>query len=643
MREGGRGKKVVVGTLELAFEGYGFVVPEQKGVPDIFIPAHLIGDALHRDRVEITVVSAKSGKKEGRIVKILERGLTQLVGRFEIKGRSAVVITEDFRVRKQVSIPLGKDGGARHNEMVAVNITDYPSAGRPIRGEVIKRLGIRGSDATEMEILIAKHQIRETFPPRVLKDAEEAVRKFASEDTSGRTDLTGYPFTTIDGEDAKDFDDAVYAYPLGKDRVRVFISIADVSHFVREGSAMDTEALLRATSIYLPGKCIPMLPEDLSNGICSLVPNQLRFCFTAEFTIDARGAISDAKFYKSVIKSFYRMTYTEANNYLTHGRMIGAPKEVLSSLETLNLAAANFRKAREVRGSIDFDLPEPEVVLDLTGRPENIVKAERNAAHMLIEDLMIAANEAVAAFLSQKGYPCIYRVHDKPDPEKLLELNVLLKYLGHSVSIGRDPTPKKLSNIVKLVKGRPEERLINMLLLRSLAQAVYDTTNIGHFGLASRCYCHFTSPIRRYPDLIVHRLLSDLLKIERFRHARDTRYLKETAMHSSKMERRSIEAERESQRLYAAIFMRGKVGEIYDGLISHTAKKGVFVELIDYFVEGIIKPEDLRGDKFRYEQKNFSYVGRRSGRSIHIGDRIRVAVKEVSVEERMVYFELPPL
>jgi ribonuclease R len=333
------------------------------------------------------------------------------------------------------------------------------------------------------------------------------------------------------------------------------------------------------------------------------------------------------------------MTYTEANDYLSNGKKITPQQEVLKSLDYLNEAALFFRKHRSGRGSMDFDLPEPEIVLDLTGKPENVVKADRNIAHMLIEDLMIAANEAVAVYLSRKGYPCIYRIHDRPNSEKLMELKVLLKYLGHNVKIGRDPTPARLSKVVRVVKDRPEERLINMLLLRSMSQAEYSIKNIGHFGLASPCYCHFTSPIRRYPDLLVHRLLGDAIGSEKYSLAKSVNYLKEEAKHSSKMERKAMEAERESLSLYSAIFMRDKIGEIYDGLVSHTAKKGVFVELIDYFVEGLIKPEDLHGDYFRFDQKKFAFIGRKTGKSIHIGDRIRVIVKDVSIEERRVYFE----
>lgn len=632
-------KGMVTGVLTVTFEGYGFVIAEKKGDPDVFVPAHSMGDALHKDVVEVKTRPGRKGKLEGYITKIVERGLKQLVGRFEIRGKSGIVITDEFRVKRQVTIPKNSEGGARHNEMVVVRISQYPQGDQPLVGEVIKRLGVRGSDQTELNILVSRHHLPEEFPPSVLSESKAAVETFYKTEDENREDLTHLPFTTIDGEDAKDFDDAVYAEKLADGSHRVWISIADVSYFVKPGSKIDKEATKRATSVYLPGRCISMLPEDLSTNICSLVPNEMRYCFTADFVIDSEGIIRKSKFYKSKIKSNYRMTYTEANDYLTHGKNIEASKEVLKSLENIKEAANSFRKHRVARGSMDFDLPEPEIVLDLTGRPEDIVKAERNIAHMLIEDLMIAANEAVAVYLTRKGYSCVYRVHDKPDSEKLNELKILLKYLGHNVKIGSDPSPKRLAKVVKIVHGRPEERLINMLLLRAMSQAIYSTEDLGHFGLASKCYCHFTSPIRRYPDLLIHRLLADALKVEKYKFAHSVKYLKEAAKESSRMERKSMEAERESLNLYSAIFMRDKIGETFDGLVSHTAKKGIFVELNDYFVEGLIKPEDLIDDKYRYDPKKFSYIGGKTGKSIHIGDKIRVDVKDVNIEERRVYFE----
>jgi ribonuclease R len=635
----GSKKKEITGILEMTFEGYGFVISDQSGGEDVFVPAHAVGDALHRDHVEVRVRMGRRGKPEGAITRVLERGLKQLVGRFEIRGKSAIVITNDFRVKRRVLIPKNKELNVRHNEMVVVLITQYPRGDNPIVGEVVKSLGARGMDQTELNILMAKHNLPEGFPKSVYRESKDLVEKFYERDDTNRVDLTELPFTTIDGEDAKDFDDAIYGERLDNGTYRVWIAIADVSHFVKFGSKIDKEASKRATSVYLPGTCIPMLPEDLSTDICSLVPGEMRYCFTAELIIDQNGLIKDSKFYKSKIKSKYRMTYTEANDYLTHGKEIEAEQNVLTSLEHLNEASLLFRKHRIKRGSMDFDLPEPEILLDMTGRPENIVKADRNATHMLIEDLMIAANEAVAVLLTSKGYPCVYRIHDKPDTDKLGELKVLLKYLGHKVTIGPDPTPKKLANVVKIVHGRPEERLINMLLLRAMSQAVYSTKNIGHFGLASTCYCHFTSPIRRYPDLLIHRLLADAIGAEKFKMAHSIKYFKEEAKESSKKERKSMEAERESLNLYSAMFMRDKIGEAFDGLISHTAKKGIFVELIDYFVEGMIKPEDLPGDKYRFDPKKFAYIGRETGRSLHIGDKIRVVVKDVNIEERRVYFE----
>lgn len=630
----------MIGTLQMAYEGYGFVISDQKGAPDAFIPAHAIGDCLNKDRVEITLEPGRGGKMEGRIVKILERGLKQIVGRFEMRGQGGIVVSEDLRVAKMIVIPKRGEMGARHNEMVVVKIVKYPVGNKPIEGEVIKRIGRRGNDDTELTILAAKHQLPEEFPDSVVSEADRVVDDFTgNKERFEREDLTGRAFITIDGETAKDFDDAVYAERIDSSSTRLWISIADVSNFVREGGQIDLEASKRATSVYLPGTCVPMLPEQLSTNICSLVPDEDRFCFTAEMVVRSDGETVNHRFYRSRIKSKYRMTYTEANAYLSRGEKIPVDGAVLRSLENLKVTADWIRKRRSLSGSIDFDLPEPEINLDLQGKPESIVKAERNSAHMLIEDLMIAANEAVASFLTQRRYPCVYRVHDLPDTNKLMELKVLLKYLGHKVKFGREPTPKTLSHVVNCVHGLPEERLINMLLLRSMAQAVYSTKNIGHFGLASSCYCHFTSPIRRYPDLLVHRLLADALKYEKARRCFEKGYLINEAERSSKMERRSMEAEREAISLYSAIFMRDHVGEVFDGIISHVAKKGIFVELLEYFVEGLLDPTDLIGDTFKFDPKAFSYVGRKTNKGLHIGEKIRVVVKDVSIEDRRIFFE----
>jgi len=629
--------ETIIGRLDVTFEGYGFVTPNTRGIPDVFIPAQKVGDALHGDIVEVRVMTGRNGKREGSVVDIVERGTDRLIGRLEISGRSYVVITDDFRVRKVVVIPKGKEGGARHGDIVLVRITEYPRFGSPIKGEVIRSFGRRRGDSNEIEILIAKYGLEREFPPEVMREAEEAARRFMDA-AHTRLDLTRYPFVTIDGEDAKDFDDAVFGRMREDGSVEVFVSIADVSWFVRKGSRLDEEAKRRGTSVYLPGECIPMLPPVLSNGICSLNPGEERFCFTVEFVIGKDGKRRSNKFYRSIIKSAYRMTYTEANEYLTNKKEIGVSSEIRESLDALNAAALYFRNLRERRGSIDFDLPEPDVILDMMDRPISIVKAERNIAHMLIEDLMIAANEAVAEFLVQQRSPCIFRVHDRPDPEKLFEFKTILKNLGFHATFSHTPSPKELADIVKRVKGHPEERLLNTLLLRSLAQAEYDTKNIGHFGLASRCYCHFTSPIRRYPDLMVHRLLSNIIYSERSRDIYSETTLKEIASHSSRMERNAMEAEREAIKLYSMMLMKDKIGEVYDGFVSHISKKGAFVELVDFFIEGLLPIEGIEGDFFRFSSSDFSLTGRRTGTKIKIGSRIKVVVKDISLEEKMIYF-----
>jgi len=474
-----------------------------------------------------------------------------------------------------------------------------------------------------------------------------------------RKDLRDISFVTIDGETARDFDDAVAVKQLGGGLLRLWVSIADVSHFVKDHSVLDREAYKRSTSVYFPADCLPMLPEQLSNDLCSLKPDVDRLTMTAEMDIDPHGKIVRRDFYSSVIKSRQRMTYTAIKQILAEKdeNVRSKYQSLIPDFELMEECFNRLRAQRLARGSIDFDLPEPQIVIDMTGDIENIVKAERHVGHMMIEEFMVAANESVAEFLTKAKVGCVYRVHEHPDSKKLREFGMLLYNLGHHIRIGERVPPGRLARVVQEVRGTPEERLINKSLLRSMAQAVYSAENIGHYGLASQCYCHFTSPIRRYPDLVVHRLLKIALARKNPLLCKEGKgevdlphlnppltkgrsNLAEIAEHCSRRERIAMEAEREMLKLHVALFMKDKIGEKFDGIISHITKFGFFVELKEYFVEGLVRIESLPFDRYTFDEKSYSLRGKKHKKAYEIGDPVHVVVEEVDIPNREVNFTL---
>ncbi len=645
-------KQTLIGELRLHRDGYGFVTTGKKDEEDVFIPAKFVGDALHTDIVEVQVVPGRGEKSEGRIRKILERRVTKLVGRLEQSGRHCRVIADDRRVRHAIHVPDGKQGKARHGNNVVVQILRYPSGGEPMLGEVLEILGERGKETTEERAIIIRHQLPHTFSERVIDDADAC---FTGELPSGsnRKDLRDIEFVTIDGETARDFDDAVAVKRLGGGParhasslageagglIRLWVSIADVSHYVREKTALDHEAYKRGTSVYFPADCIPMLPEQLSNDLCSLKPDVDRLTMTAEMDVDPHGKIVRQDFYSSVIKSRQRMTYTAVKKILVDKdeKIREQYRLLIPNFELMEECFNRLRAKRLARGSIDFDLPEPEILIDMTGDIADIVKAERHVGHMMIEEFMIAANEAVAEFLTKAKGGCVYRVHEHPDSKKLREFGILCYNLGHHVRIGEKVSPGTLARVVDQVKGKPEERLVNTSLLRSMQQAVYSAENIGHYGLASQCYCHFTSPIRRYPDLVVHRLMK--IALARKCGSRPAN-LSEIAEHCSRRERIAMEAEREMAKLHVALFMKNKTGEQFEGIISHVTKFGFFVELKEYFVEGLVHLDSLPEDRYTFDEKGYSLHGKKRKKAYRIGDVVKVEVSEVDIPNREVNFTL---
>jgi len=639
------GENLVTGRLSCHPDGYGFVIPEGGG-DDVYIPARALAGSMHGDTVEVRIETFKAGgKKEGRIVRTVARGQTRVVGRFEQLKGFGVVVPDETRISQQIVISREGIGRAKGGQVVVAEITAYPTEKRRPEGRIVEVLGFPDDPEVEVRTIIAKHGLPFEFPAEVLAEARAVPQTVGEKDLKGRTDLREIVTVTIDGETARDFDDAVAVRKERGGNIRLWVSIADVSHYVKPDAPLDREAYLRGTSVYFPDRCIPMLPEELSNGICSLNPRVERLAMTAEMLFTRGGAMKEASFYPSVIKSNARLTYTIVKKILVDGDTdaIAAHKELVPHLEVMRELAQRLTDKRRKRGSIDFDLPEPQIILDLQGETTDIIQAERNLAHRIIEEFMLAANEAVASHIEAKGVPSLYRVHEPPDPAKLIDFQEFIFNFGfHFRMEGDRMEPAEIQRILTETEGTPEERLINQVLLRCMKQARYSHENLGHFGLAARCYTHFTSPIRRYPDLVVHRILKALLagKMTDKEMARLETTLPETATHTSRRERVAMEAEREIVALKKAQFMREKIGEDFDGYITGVTSFGLFVELADLFVEGMVHVSTMGDDYYRYVEKQHSLVGERLKETYRLGDKVRVTVAAVSIEKKQIEFVL---
>ncbi|WP_243371846.1 ribonuclease R [Geotalea sp. SG265] len=635
----------VAGKLSVHRDGYGFVMPDEGG-EDVFIPARYLRQNMHGDRVRVQIVSKKrDGKQEGRIIKTLEHGFTRIVGRLERGAKLSRVIPDEIRIGRDVVIPAKDAGKAVNGQVVVAEITSYAAAGRSLEGKVVEVLGWPDEPEVEVQTIIRKHELPHVFPPAALKAARAVPQTIAESDLDGRTDLRGQLTVTIDGETAKDFDDAVAVKKEANGVIRLWVSIADVSHYVKPGSALDKEAYLRGTSVYFPDRCIPMLPEELSNGICSLNPQVDRLTMTAEMLFDRSGTMVEADFYPSVIRSVARLTYTKVKKIVVDGdaELTREYAELVPELKTMEELALRLMEKRRKRGSIDFDLPEPEILLDITGGITAIVRAERNLAHKIIEEFMLAANEAVASHIEERDIPFLYRIHENPEFAKLQDFKEFIFNFGYELRLQEEKvSPGEFQRILDQAAGKPEERMINEVLLRCMKQARYSAENVGHFGLAAATYTHFTSPIRRYPDLVVHRILKKQLARKIGEKERDSlaATLPETALHTSKRERVAMEAEREIVELKKMQYMLDKVGAEFDGIITGVASFGFFVELVEIFVEGMVHISTLKQDFYEYVEKQHALIGERSRTTYRIGDPVRIRVAAVSLEKKQVEFVL---
>jgi ribonuclease R len=630
---------LVAGRLTVNPAGFAFCRPDDGDAEDVYVPAARVRPAMHGDRVLVQVErSGRRGRTEGRVVRILERATERIVGVFRRGRTTGVLVPQDPRVTVPILVPHDADGGAADGDMVVGEMVRHPGRAAEAEARVTSVLGPAADPRVETLAVIHAHGLPLDFPAGVDAEARRVPATVVPEHAAERLDLRALPIVTIDGENARDFDDAVLVEADGHGH-QLTVAVADVAHYVPAGSALDAEARARGTSVYFPDRVVPMLPEALSNGICSLRADEDRLVKVVRLRIDAEGRVRAASFHQAVIRSAARLTYTEVRQALVDRDPAVRARlhRVLPSLERAEVLAGRLLARRRMRGALDFDLPEAEIVLDLRGRPEQIVRAERSIAHRMIEEFMLAANEAVARELARRKLPLLYRVHEAPAPDTLGELARFLEGFGLRLHLeaGR-VTPAALQAVLERVTGRPEERLVHTVVLRSLTQARYATLPLGHFGLATDSYTHFTSPIRRYPDLVVHRLLDVALD----GHGRVPSDLAAIADETSARERVAMTAEREIVQLKKIQFMQDKVGRPYAGFVTGVTGFGFFVELAEVFVEGLVHVSTLDDDFYEHVERQHLLRGRRSHRTFRVGDPVRVTVTGASIERRRIDFEL---
>lgn len=660
----------VIGTLRCARSGHAFVVPDdpkerEKG--DLFVNARAMGPALNNDTVIARVTGVRERGREGRIEAVLHHANETVIGTFVKLKSENFASPIDERFLYEISIAPSDTLGASDGDIVNVEITRPPIAGRPPWGRVIETLGRPDQPGIDVEIIIRKHHLPYVFPEAALAEAEAIPEAVTEEQLAGRKDLRKTLTITIDGETARDFDDAVSLEELPNGRLLLGVHIADVSYYVREGSALDEEALERGTSVYFPERAIPMLPERLSNDICSLKPQVDRLTMSALIELHPGGRVADYRLTPSVIHSRERMTYTTVNEIISdpEGETASAHGDVKDMLLEMHKLTLLLIKRREERGAIDFDLPEAELWFNDEGQIGGIARSERNIAHRLIEEFMLLANETVASHVESLSVPLLYRIHEEPNPEKIEEFAEIAASFGHKFSM-HGPIPQRgFQQLAREIQGAPEERMLSYLMLRSMQRARYTPQNAGHFGLAMKTYTHFTSPIRRYPDLIVHRVLREVIERGRddewggvdpgAKHAikrvsfavldeeRETELragLETIGDRSSERERAAADAERELMDWRKAAFMADRVGDEFDGVVTGVKEYGFYVELDEFFIEGLVHISTLVDDVYEYQERKHWLVGRRTRREFRLGDRLRVSVNRVDQARHLIDFSV---
>jgi ribonuclease R len=632
---------VVVGTVSGHRDGFGFLVPDEGG-DDLFLPFREMRMLFHGDRAAARVAGRDDrGRPEGAIVEVLERRTRQVAGRFSLEGGVGFVTPDNRRISQRVVVPREATGPARHGDLAVVEITEQPSRNRDAVGRVLRVLPEQGGADAAIELAIASHGLSHAFPPEAIADARQYGREVARQPGDSREDLRKLPLVTIDGEDARDFDDAVFAEP-NPAGFRLVVAIADVSHYVRPGTALDAEARHRATSVYFPSRVLPMLPEELSNHLCSLMPDVDRLCMVCDMQVTRAGAVSKSRFYAAVMRSQARFTYTRVAAHLDGREPLarGLQARLAPVIDCLHQVYRALRKEREKRGALDFEAPEVKVLVDAAGNPTDIRAYPRNDAHRLIEECMIAANVQAAGFLKKRRLPALFRIHGKPDEDRIEELKRFLAMRGVHLEIGGDLKPARLQKVLAGISGRPDAAVLENAIIRSLPQALYQPLNIGHFGLALAEYAHFTSPIRRYPDLLVHRGIRHALGgggAANFVHS--AREMEALGTECSLRERRADEAARSVVAWLKCEYMRPRVGEEFDAVVTGVAEFGLFVQLKSMQVDGLVHVTALPPDYFHFHESDRTLVGERTRLRYSIGDELRVRLVRVDSAERKIDFE----
>ncbi len=643
--------RLVTGELHVNPRGFGFVSPEDStggADEDLYVSGANLNQAMHGDRVVARVDRQGSRSRvEGRIVRILERRTKQLVGRLEIDESGLVyVVPFDRRIVTDVHVPEGKSGEADVGEVVVVALSRWPTSTRGPVGKVIEVLGNMDSPGVDTDMVIREYQLPDKHAVAAITEARKYGKKVKPRELRGREDFRSLQTVTIDGESARDFDDAITLECLPNKNFLLGVHIADVGHYVPEGSALDVAAYERATSVYFPDRAVHMFPEELATGICSLKPKVDRLVQSCLMEIDGRGKVVRYEIHDGVIHSNARMTYTEVNAILVDrdAKTRAAYSELVEMCNRMKRLYKVLHGRRRRRGSIDFDLPSAEFLMDHTGEVTGVVAAERNQAHRIIEEFMLIANETVGEYLEEGSQAVVYRVHEPPDPVKIEEFGSFIASLGYGLGKTKERVvPKDFQRLLKRLNGRPEQRSVSSLMLRTMQQARYDTVNLGHFGLAASVYTHFTSPIRRYPDLVVHRLLRE----KRFkRSVRGTvsddrlRHLGEVARHTSELERRAEDAEREVIQWKKVRFMSDKVGEEFVGYVTGVAAVGLFVELLEPFVEGLVHISSMADDYYQYFERQHELRGEKNRKRYRLGDMVKVQVVRVDRDHRRIELAL---